>query len=206
MLIQVDIDSTLYDSDKLFNQVAKEFDIDWPRRYHKWFGPEDIGTDLATLKGVFRRAHSREYVLKNKPYPDSASVLRGIVEDFDSIEIAYVSDRNEQQGEALRDWLDQEGFLFDKDQHVAATKDKRHWMREARPEVVIDDRVRTMLMARYELGSYVVSLEHGHNMNLVNEAEGIYIVPDWKAIDKVLREEVIPAIQEKALSRTKELV
>jgi hypothetical protein len=205
MLIQVDVDSTLYDSDKLFEKVAKEeFDVVWPRKYYKWFGPEEIGTDLDTLKKIFRRSHSREYVMTNKPYPGAVDVLKGIVEDFDEVEIAYVSDRNEQQGAALKDWLDQEGFLLDPDQHVAATKDKRHWMREKRPEIVIDDRVRTMLMARYELNSYVVSLEHGHNINLRNEAEHIYIVDDWKEIDSVLRDIVIPKIQEKSVSRSRE--
>lgn len=201
MLIQVDVDSTLYDANKLFYQLAKEeFGIEWPRKYYSWFGPEDIGTDLATLKSVFRKAHSREYVMQQKPYPKAAEVLGRLVETFDSAEIAYVSDRNEQQTGALRDWLDEHGFLFSEDQFVAATKDKRHWMRERKPEVVIDDRVRTMLMARQELNAYVISLEHPHNMNLKNEVEHIYIVDNWEEIEKVLHDIVIPKIQEKDVS------
>jgi len=201
MLIQVDVDSTLYDSDALFAVVAEEYGVRWPRKYSKWFGPEDIGTDLKTLKTIFKKSHSREYVLNNKPYRNAVRVLKGIADDFEDVEIAYVSDRNEQQGAALREWLDQEGFLVDDNQHVAATKDKRHWMRETRPEVVIDDRVRTMLMARYELGAQVISLEHSHNSNLINEAAGIYIVPTWLDIDDVLRNVIIPEIQNKKLSR-----
>jgi hypothetical protein len=205
MLIQVDVDSTLYDANKLFGEVAEEFGVKWPKKYWTWFGPEDIGTDLATLKNIFRRCHSKEYVAKQKPYPHAADVLRSIAEDYDEVEIAYVSDRNEAQTSALRDWLEANGFLINQDTHVATTKDKRHWMRERKPEIVIDDRVRTMLMARYELGSYVVSLEHPHNMNLKNEAEHIYIVDDWQAIDRVLRDTVLPKLQQKSTSRINQL-
>lgn len=201
MLIQVDIDSTLYDSDALFAIVAKEFDIVWPKKYYKWFGPEEIGTDLQTLKNIFKRAHSREYVMQNTPYEGAVDVLRGIAEDYEEVELAYISDRNEQQGAALKDWLEQEGFLTDANEHVAATADKRHWMREMRPEIVIDDRVRTMIMARYELNSMVVSLEHNHNSNLIGEVDGIYIVPTWKDIDNVLRNIIVREQEEKSLAR-----
>jgi len=205
MLLQVDIDSTLYDADRLFRSIARERGVNWPNRYYKWFGPEDIGTDLKTLKSIFRTAHSREYVELQRPYPGAADTLLGIVNDYEDVEIAYVSDRNEQQSGALHDWLEKHGFLYSDDAHVAATKDKRHWMRERRPEVVIDDRVRTILMARYELGSYVVSLEHPHNMNLIGEAEHIYIVSDWREINRVLRETVLPKLSQKALSKTAEV-
>jgi hypothetical protein len=205
MLIQVDVDSTLYDANKLFYQVGRDVGIKWPRTYYHWFGPDDIGTDLPTLKNVFRKCHSREYVMKQKPYPNAVKVLQGLVTDYPEVEIAYVSDRNEQQTSALHDWLQVNGFLANPDFYVAATKDKRHWMREKRPEIVIDDRVRTMLMARYELGSYVVSLKQNHNVNLTGEAPHIYIEKDWRAIDKTLREIVIPKVQEQAVSRNLEV-
>lgn len=206
MLIQVDVDSTLYDADKLFGDLAEAAGIKWPRRSNSWSQPDGImkydGTlcNRDDLVRVFRKAHSKEYVSKNKPYPNAAKVLRGIVEDFDTIEIAYVSDRHESQGKALEDWLEAQGFLSNPEQKVLVTKDKREWMRQARPDILIDDRVRTILMARYELDSQCVSLQHNHNVNLLGEAEGIYIVKDWLAIDKVLREEVIPAIQKQSLS------
>jgi len=211
MLIQVDVDSTLYDADPLFEKLAREQGVQWPRRAKNWLPAEQIQKDDGTtctrddLVKVFRKAHSHEYVSQNKPYPHAAKVLQGIVADYPEVEIAYVSDRNEQQTAALRDWLDANGFLTNPDFHVAATKDKRHWMRERRPEVVIDDRVRTMLMARFELNSYVVSLEHNHNANLYGEVEHIYIVKDWKAIDAVLRETILPRLQQKSVSRDKEI-
>ena len=205
MLIQVDVDSTLYDADKLFRTLGREAGINWPAKMNHWLPAEAITKDDGTpcvredLVKVFRKAHSREFVSQQKPYPHAVSVLKGIIDDFPEAEVAYVSDRNEQQTGALRDWLDEQGFLGH-DSFVAATKDKRHWMRERKPEIVIDDRVRTMLMARYELGSYVVSLEHNHNINLKGEVEHIYIVPTWKEIDTALREIILPKIQEKSLS------
>jgi hypothetical protein len=198
MLIQVDVDSTLYDADKLFAELAKEAGVNWIRNSPSWFTAEDIGTDLKTLKGIFRKAHSREYVLKQKPYPGAAEVLREIAQNYDQTEIAYVSDRNEQQTAALREWLEQEGFLFSGDEYVAATRDKREWMKEERPAIVIDDRVRTLLLAR-ELGAYGVSLIHAHNRNLYREVTGIWLVKDWQEMGQVLNNEVIPKVETKVL-------
>jgi hypothetical protein len=215
MLIQIDVDSTLYDADKLFYQLAKEQGIKWPRNNNCWLPAEKIFREDGTPCGredlvrIFRKAHSYEYVMQQKPYARSAETL-GRIAAVPEVEIAYVSDRNEQQTGALRDWLEINGFLFSEDAHVQATKDKRHWMRERKPEIVVDDRVRTMMMARYELGSYVVSLEHAHNANLRGEVEHIYLAKKWSSydnnggwadedsIDYILTEIVLP----KALGRS----
>lgn len=198
MLVQVDVDSTLYDANALFHKVAtEEFGIDWPKKYYYWFGPEDIGTDLKTLLNVFRRCHSKDYALKNIPYPGAVETLQSLVENHNDVEIAYVSDRNEAQTKALQDWLEQEGFIFSGDEYVAATKDKREWMRENRPEIVIDDRIRTILMARFELDSYVLTLEHPHNINLKGEVNGVYVVKDWKELGQTLETEVVPKLHTK---------
>lgn len=195
MLIQVDVDSTLYDANTLFYEIGtKKYGIEWPKTYSFWFSAEDIGTDLKTLKTVFRHCHSKDVVLKQKPYPQAAETLKYITDTFNDIEIAYVSDRNEQQNAALSEWLEINGFLYSDDQQVLATKDKREWMRENKPAIVIDDRVRTMLLARYELGSYVATIEHPYNVNLKGEAEGIYFAKDWTAMKPVL-EEIIKKVQ-----------
>lgn len=219
MLIQVDVDSTLYDADKLFAQLAAEAGIKWVRNAKHWLPAEVIEKEDGTfcnrddLVKVFRRAHSREFVSQQKPYPRAAETLGRIAESYPEIEIAYVSDRNEQQTGALRDWLEANGFLFNDDTFVAATKDKRHWMREKKPEIVIDDRVRTMMMARYELNSYVVSLEHSHNTNLRGEVEHIYLAKRWSSankdggwedkdsVDYILNEIVIPKALDRSFSK-----
>lgn len=192
MLIQVDVDSTLYDADKLWASLAPEFGIKWPKRDNRWRKPEEIemldgsACDLETLLKLFRKSHGREYVLDNKPYPNAAEVLANVVDTHKDVEIAYVSDRNPQQTSTLEEWLDISGFLHTDDQTVVATKDKREWMRENHPAIVIDDRVRTILLARYELGSYVLTLEHNHNINLRGEANGIYLAKDWKELGELL--------------------
>jgi len=196
MLVLVDIDNTLYDADSLFSRVAREeFGVaQWPTSCSYWFGPGDIGTDLKTIKNVFRRCHSREYILAQKPFPFAVDAIREIHECYDGVRFAFISDRNRQQTSALEEWLSQEGFLQENDV-VATTLDKREWMREHRPDIVIDDRVRTLLMARFELSSYGIGLQRPHNINLKNEVNGIYICPDWKAIQTVLIEIIIPKVE-----------
>lgn len=199
MLIQVDVDDTLYDAGSLFSKLSPEFGVTWPNGYRWWMKAEEFGATVDQLKKLFRRCHSREYVSQNVPFEGAAQVLTQLAEDYEDVEIAYVSDRNEQQTAALRDWLDQYGFLTHGDEFVAATKDKREWMRERRPDIVIDDRVRTILLARYELDAQVVALAMPHNISLRHEAEGVYIVDNWQEIGKVLNETVIPQVQTKVL-------
>lgn len=200
MLVQIDIDSTLYDADKLFGELAAEAGIKWPKRDNEWKAAEEIFKDDGTacsridLTNIFRKAHSYEYVLKQKPYPHAVEVIQGWVRDLPNLEIAYVSDRNEAQTGALKAWLDKNGFLPNEETHVAATADKREWMRENHPGIVIDDRVRTILMARYELGSKVIAFQHNHNINLKREADGIYVVKDWLEIDECVRVLAMPPI------------
>ena len=207
MLIQVDVDSTLYDADKLFGQVAEEAGIKWPYNARSWLPANSLRTfdgeevTVEALKRVFRRAHSREYVLQQTPYKGAAEVLGNLVEEFDEIEIAYVSDRNEQQSKALEDWLEANDFLHSPDQKVVVSKDKRHWMRQHRPEIVIDDRVRTLIMARFELGAYGATLEHAHNINLRGEVEGIFVCKNWREIDSAIREGIFPRIGTKTMVR-----
>ncbi len=191
MLIQVDIDSTLYDADKLFWEVGDDLGIRWPMESYSWSQPNGItkldGTlcNRQDLIRIFRKAHSKEYIMKNVPYADSVETINNLVEEYD-VEIAYVSDRNEQQNKALQEWLQQEGFLSKGNEHVIATKDKRDWMRKFLPNIVIDDRVRTILMARYELDADVVALRMNWNMNLRGEADGIYVCDDWKEIGRTV--------------------
>ncbi len=194
MLVMVDVDSTLYDADRLFNQLFTEAGFKWIKNSPSWFGPEAIGCTRQDMKNLFRKAHSREQVMAQKPYRNAAEVLEGLVLAYPQVEIAYVSDRHPQAQAALKEWLEENGFLLNEDQHVAATTDKREWMEEARPSIVIDDRVRTMMFAHYKLGAQVASLEHAHNVNLKGEFPGVYICKNWDEIGDTLHEKIIPAI------------
>jgi hypothetical protein len=192
MIIQVDIDSTLYDADPLFAELAREAGIDYPEHAYRWMSYSDIKkldgspVTLQEMKSVFRKAHSAEYINKQVPYENAAAVLNYIKRVHDNVDIIYVSDRHQQSNGPLRQWLIEHNFIKFNDENVATTKDKRHWMRTNKPEVVIDDRVRTILVARYELNSKVIVPKHNHNINLFGEAEGIYVEDDWNHIGKRL--------------------
>lgn len=190
-LIMCDVDSTLYDADALFSELANEAGIDWPDRDYEWKSNTEVfhysgkHVSVDELKKVFRKAHSEEYVSKNIPYEHSVEVISKLAK---RATIAFISDRNTQQTETLRKWLSDHGFLSG-GEVVEATSDKREWMKYHTPDFVIDDRVRTLLFARYELGAQCFSLKHNHNMNLRGEAPGINICRNWLEIgDGILKE------------------
>jgi hypothetical protein len=191
MLIQVDVDSTLYNADSLFSQVAKEhFDVDLSCKNTFW-GAYDECASRDTLIRIFRKAHSKEYVEKQIPYEGASEALK-YVEDRGH-KIVYVSDRHPQARSALANWLIMNEFPltrtntgFDRDEWLIVGMDKRQWMRDNRPSIVIDDRVRTLVMARFELEATSIGLRHPWNENLLNEVEGIYICQDWNEIGRHL--------------------
>jgi 5'(3')-deoxyribonucleotidase len=190
-LIMCDVDSTLYDADVLFSELANDAGIDWPDRISEWKPAHEIyhyngkHCSVDDLKKIFRKAHSEEYVSKQIPYPHAQEVISAIAKEED-VRIAYISDRNTQQTSALKDWLNKWDFLVPHSV-VMTTKDKRDWLRTERPNIVIDDRVRTLLMARYEIGAQCLTIRHNHNVNLRGEAEGIFVCRDWLEIgDKLL--------------------
>lgn len=188
MLIQVDVDSTLYDSSALFSYVAKKhYDFELPPNQLNWHGYYNYAPASELVK-VFRKAHSKEYVARQIPYEGAADVLEEI--QSRGHDIFYVSDRHPQAVVALKEWLDTHNFLHGGHSNVIVGKDKRQWMRDHKPDIVIDDRVRTMMLARFELGSTVFSIAHPWNANLRNEVDGIYICENWSQlgseIDKYL--------------------
>jgi hypothetical protein len=194
MLIAVDVDSTLYDADPLFSRIAKEKGIDYPDRAHQWHTYEAIKMfdgsmcDRDLLQEVFMEAHDYKNIRNQTPYDNAAKTLKSICKTYDKIDLAFVSDRHELSRDFLVEWLENNNFIFQEDIKVITTKDKRHWLRVQKPEIVIDDRVRTILMARYELNASVFAYRHNHNANLQNEADGIYICEDWYVIEKELKE------------------
>lgn len=199
MFVMCDVDSTLYDADAHFARVARECEITWPSKALYWFSPAQIGHEMFEVKNMFRRAHSREWVMKTIPYPGAAEVLNWVAEL--GHKVLYVSDRHKQAEGALREWLATYEFLR-KGQEVICTSDKRHWIRDHRPEIVIDDRVRTIAMARYEIGATCFAIKHNHNINLVNEIPQVYVCDDWNELGEILQKEIVAIEQETNDSRT----
>lgn len=191
MLIQVDVDSTLYDANVLFAEVAKEhFGIELPLDAGNWYDYNDVA-DTLTLHRIFRKSHSREYVEKQIPFEGAADCLKFCREK--GHEVVFISDRHAQARNTLLKWLKDNNFTehegFGTNAQVIAGLDKRTWMKKHMPDVVIDDRVRTMFLAR-SWNAHVFALECPWNVNLKREIEGIHICKNWTEIasklDKII--------------------
>jgi hypothetical protein len=192
MLVAIDVDSTLYDSATLFATVAKEYhDVKLPTDPNYW-GSYDNYAGLDTLLKVFRKSHSHEYVALQEPYTDAPEVCQ-MVQDKGH-DVYFISDRHPQAASALKSWIVNEGFInpdpngFHPQDHIIVGKDKREWMRENQPDIVIDDRVRTLLFARFELNAVGIAYEQPWNINLTKEVDGVHILKDWQSIGRKLEE------------------
>lgn len=188
MLIQVDVDSTLYDANLLFAEVAKEhFGVELPLDAGNWYDYNEVA-DTLTLHKIFRKAHSKEYVEKQVPYEGAAECLAFCRDK--GHQVVFISDRHGQAQNTLFTWLYDFGLTHDKSGgHVITGQDKRAWMKKNTPAVVIDDRVRTMFLAR-SWNAHVFALECPWNVNLKKEIEGIHICKNWTEIasklDKII--------------------
>jgi hypothetical protein len=181
-IMMVDVDSTLYDADALFNKVAIDLGHDWyPKKSYEWFRADHIGVSQQVMTNLFRKAHSSEYVnAQLKPYKGSVKILKAFHENFSDIfKIYYVSSRHPQMEGTLMEWLVMKDFPLEDEDFVVATMDKKTWLTEKRPAIVIDDRVQTIIFSRFNLGATVLSLIHNHNRNLCNEVDDVWMCQDW---------------------------
>lgn len=192
-MMMVDVDSTLYDADKLFYRLAQEAGIvDYPKKSYQWFRAHELNVSQQTLTNLFRRAHSREVVEEIKPYKGSVEVLNQFADTYPDVIIRYVSSRNARAEGPLREWIKAQGYPLDHDTYVTATMNKKEWIFDYVPSIVIDDRVQTMIISRFggrdddqvwhDVNAWVLSLKHPHNINLTNEVDGIFMCDDWYEI------------------------
>jgi hypothetical protein len=189
--ILVDVDSTLYDADALFYKVAVDEGHDWyPKKSYSWFRADHLGISQSVMTNLFRKAHSREYVNETlKPYKDAVNVLTEFDEIWgDQFKLCYVSSRHPQMEGTLLEWISYWDFPLDNPDDVIATMDKKSWIKENRPTIVIDDRVQTIIFSRFEIGATVLSLIHNHNVNLTNEVDDVYMCENWPEIGLRLNE------------------
>jgi hypothetical protein len=194
--MMVDVDSTLYDADKLFYKLAMDRGITtYPRKSYQWFRAGELGVSQETLTNLFRAAHSREEVEKLTPFTNSVEVLTEFMVNHPAVEIHYVSSRNARAEGPLRDWIIDQGYPLEDDAHVVATMDKKGWLMANTPAIVIDDRVQTIIFSRFQLDAYVLSLKHSHNINLTNEIDGVYMCDDWTEIGQALEDPVMKTLE-----------
>ena len=195
-IMMVDVDSTLYDADALFSKVAMAEGHDWyPKKSYQWFRADGLGVPQETLTNLFRKCHSKEWVEVQKPYKGSVEVLNGFMDKYEDLVVPwYVSSRHPMARGPLAEWIVEKGFPLIDDDHVIATMNKKEWLLENKPAIVIDDRVQTILFSRYEIGAHVLSLVHNHNTNLVNEVDGVWMCEDWFEIGFKLDNPVMKTI------------
>lgn len=175
-LIMVDIDSTLYDANMAFQEVAKGYGFEWPADPGKWIKGRDLGITGRKLTEFFDHVHSHEIVSNLKPYPNALDCLVALQKVY-PVDYWYVSNRSPDKHDPLLEWLDNHNFP--QADHVSVSRDKKKWIARFKPDFVIDDRINTLVFARYH-HAICLALLQSWNQNLQNdEIDGIYIFEDW---------------------------
>jgi hypothetical protein len=187
VLITIDVDSTLYPANDLFVRVAREhFNVDLPSRPRTWHEYNNH-LDFADLSKVFRIAHKESNVSRQVPYEDSVEICQWLADR--NHDLFYISDRHPEARNALFFWLRDYGFIPETEDNISSvitSEDKRAWLSLNKPDIVIDDRVRTLVYARYELNALAVGLKHPWNENLDKEIDGIHLFDNWSQIGEFL--------------------
>lgn len=180
-IVAVDLDSTLHEYMHTVALVAlNEFGVRLegsPRDWEDVF-PEEFSRDRHVE--VYQRCHDREYIFLTNPYPGAPKALKEISNM--GYDVRYYTDRKESAHSDTEDWLEKHGFP--NIGGLNCCRDKRGDLLQIKDELatVIDDRPRTMIFARYELGlDHVFSLRHGYNQNF-SDIPGIHLFNTWTEI------------------------
>ena len=129
---------------------------------------------------IFQRCHDREYIFLTNPYPGAVEALDWVSRS--GYEVWYVSDRKADSHADTVEWLEKHGFPQTHNLHCSL--DKRGLLEENKNRLatIIDDRPRTLIFGRYELGlDSVFTLRHEYNKNFT-DVPGIHISEDWYGI------------------------
>lgn len=175
--VVVDIDSTLYDFIRAFAHVShRDHGITCGLEPQEWSALLADFEDPALAISMFPRAYDHDMVDFNVPYEGAQAGVQSL-KDL-GFEIAYYTDRPQESYHATATWLAHHAFP-EGELHVCT--DKRSEIMERREEIatILDDRPRTLVWARYELGlEQVFSLRHGYNKNLV-DIPGVNLYDSW---------------------------
>lgn len=177
-IVAVDIDSTLHEYMHTVALVAlNEFGIRIEGTIDDWESVFPPDFDSSRHFDVYNMCHEREYIFLTKPYPGSVSALNEIANL--GYEVMYVSDRKKESFEDTIEWLQMYGFP--NSSNLICCKDKRTFLADNSDKLatIIDDRPRTLVMVRYELGiPHVFSIKHDYNKNLI-DIPGIHLYNTW---------------------------
>lgn len=195
-IIIVDIDSTLHEYMHTVALVAlNDFGIRVENPPDDWEGVFPDGIDRDVQIQIFNRCHDDDYIELTKPYPGSVEALDWMADE--GYDIWYFTDRKKEAHAATVKWLMQHGFP--NAEQVICSRDKRGQMNRWKESIftVIDDRPRTMIYARYELGiPHVLSLKHEYNKNFT-DIPGIHLHYHWDDIRHTF-EKLITDVEERS--------
>lgn len=178
-LVVVDIDNTVHESDITMNRVSMEL-FNSPFRWcqqNEWYTGADPKMPMEHALQVFSRLHDRDMIFLTEPYVGSVAGLKRIMDA--GYEVAYYTDRKADAHDDTHDWLVEYGFP--NADNLFCCRDKRGAIAEVKDRLatIIDDRPRTMIFGRYELGlEKVFSLRQPYNRNLT-DIPGVFLRDTW---------------------------
>lgn len=182
--IIVDIDGTLHEYDHtvsivMMNEIGEVLNKgykEWSDFLKPYMDPESP----EAFSKIFNRAHDKDMVFLTRPYKDSVESLCQLWDD--GYDIWYVSDRKREAHSYTVEWLEQ--YKFPNPEQLVCSPDKRDYIRDNKNGIVtiIDDRPRTLVFCRYEIGiPSVFSLKKEYNCNL-SDIPGIYLKDSWSEL------------------------
>jgi hypothetical protein len=186
-IIGVDLDSTLYCFLSAFNRSALDLhgvEGPVPHDVTEWNAIEPFFDDFRDMLQCFEHAYSLENVELNVPYAEAKESLERLAGL--GYEIEYFTDRPDTSASATEAWLEHWDFPSRHNLNVCA--DKREVLRARNMELatLIDDRPRTLVFARYELGmENVYSLKHSYNRNF-SDIPGIHLADTWAGLEDLI--------------------
>lgn len=187
--IAVDIDDTVYDANTAFDVCAKTYNLNWISSPNYWMKSEELGISQEELRNIFRKAHSAEIIREQEPYDGCVDSLYNIMNVYTNVQYLYISDRHPQQYNTLLGWLEKYNFPFtnkDIGECLYTSSDKRKYLDYWKPDIIIDDRIRTVVHCIRNIPNCYMGcmIEHNHNINLKNnEIPEIFVCKTWKDIE-----------------------
>ena len=183
--VAVDIDNTIHESDITMNRASMEL-FNSPFRWcqqPEWYTFTHSNMPLENALQVFNRMHDRDMIFLTDPYVGSVEGLKAIVEH--GYTIRYFTDRKLDAHDDTQDWL--EKYDFPTPENLLCCKDKRAELKAHADSLatIIDDRPRTMIFGRYELGmEHVFSLKQPYNRAL-SDVPGVILRDTWRELAEV---------------------
>ncbi len=141
---------------------------------------------------VFDRMHDRDMIFLTAPYVGSVEGLNALAAA--GFDIVYFTDRKASAHQDTLDWLRHHGCpLLKGADSVLCSSDKRAALMERKDELLtlVDDRPRTLIYGRYELGMpEVFSLRQPYNRGL-SDIPGVNLRDTWLELSELILSKLV---------------